>query len=138
MPITISIDPSGAYMEARFSGKVTDAELRSVHEDYYRDNAVPLNFPQLCDLSAADLGGLTQPGLTAFAFWAQDLYHRRRDTARKKALVLPGLLGKSKVIIYETLMQNSPEITRTFATRQDAVRWLLDPAPESAVRMPTR
>jgi hypothetical protein len=138
MPISISIDASGQFMVARFSGKVADGELRAAYEDFYRQHDVPLGFPKLCDLSAADLGGLTQRGLTSFAHWAQDLYHQRGETARKAAFILPGVLGRSKVIIYETLMQNSPEITRTFASRDDAVRWLVDPSPDSAVSVPTR
>ena len=81
---------------------------------------------------------MTQRGLTSFAQWAQDWYHQRGETTRKAAFILPGVLGRSKVIIYETLMQNSPEITRTFASREDAVRWLVDPSPDSAVRVPTR
>jgi hypothetical protein len=138
MPIAISIDASGQYMVSRFSGKITDGELRAAYEAFYREHDVPLGFPKLCDLSAADLGGLTQRGLTSFAEWAHELYHQRGETARKAAFILPGLLGRSKLIIYETLMQDSPEITRTFATKDEAVRWLVDPSPESAVRMPTR
>ena len=138
MPISISIDPSGQYMVARYSGRILDGELRATYEAFYREHDVPLGFPKLCDLSTADLGGLTQRGLTSFAEWARDHYHQRGETARKAAFILPGLLGRSKVIIYETLMQDSPEITRTFASREDAVRWLVDPSPDSAVSLPTR
>jgi hypothetical protein len=68
----------------------------------------------------------------------RELFRSRGETARKTAYFLPGLLGKSKVIIYETLMQDSPEITRTFSSMDEAVRWLLDSSPDSAVRVPTR
>jgi len=138
MPISISIHESGKYMVASFSGYVTDSELRPAYEDFYRNHNVPTNFPELCDLSTAVLNGLTQPGLTSFAAWVQDLFRDRGETARKTAYFLPGILGRSKVIIYETLMQESPEITRTFSSLDDAVRWLVDPSPDSAVRVPTR
>jgi hypothetical protein len=125
-------------MVALFTGYVTDSELQPAYESFYEDNDVPTNFPELCDLSTAVLNGLTQPGLATFAGWVQELFRKRGETARKTAYFLPGQLGKSKVIIYETLMQESPEITRTFSSREDAVRWLLDPSPDSAVRVPTR
>jgi hypothetical protein len=138
MPISISIHESGKFMVARFSGKVCDGELRPAYEDFYNNNDVPTNFPELCDLSSADIDGLTNAGLSRFALWAQDLFRDRGETARKTAYFIPGFLGKSKVIIYETLMQDSPEITRTFSRLDDAMRWLIDPSPESAVRIPTR
>jgi hypothetical protein len=138
MPISISIHESGRYMVARFTGYVTDSEMRPAYESFYKNHEVPVNFPELCDLSTAVLNGLTQPGLSTFAAWVQDLFRERGETARKTAYFLPGLLGKSKVIIYETLMQESPEITRTFSSMEDALRWLLDSSPGSAVREPTR
>jgi len=138
MPISISFDESGKFMVAKFRGKVSDRELRPAYESFYADNEVPVNFPELCDLSTADMNGVTQPGLSVFAAWVKDLFHRRGETARKTAYFLPGIFGRAPVIIYEVLMQDSPEITRTFPDRDDAVRWLLDPSPESAVRVPTR
>ena len=138
MPISISIHESGKFMVAKFRGKVSDSELRPAYESFYEDNDVPINFPELCDLSTADMNGVTQPGLSAFAAWVQELFQRRGETARKTAYFLPGIFGRAPVIIYEVLMQDSPEITRTFPDREDAVRWLLDPSPESAVRIPTR
>jgi hypothetical protein len=138
VPISLSIHESGEYIVAKFRGKVTDSELRPAYEDFYKSHDVPNNFPELCDLSTADLSGLTQPGLTTFATWVQELFLRRGETARKTAYFLPGHLGRTKVIIYETLMVESPEITRTFSNLDAAVRWLADSSPESTVRIPTR
>jgi hypothetical protein len=76
--------------------------------------------------------------MAAFVAWVQELFRERGETARKTAYFLPVLSAKSKIIMYETMMQDSAEITRTFSRLDDAVRWLLDPSPESAVRVPTR
>jgi hypothetical protein len=138
MSIVISMHESGQYLVARFSGRISDGELRPAYESFYNSHDVPTNFPELCDLSKADMDGLTHRGLIAFAEWVQELLRLRGDTARKTAYFLPGLSGRSKVIIYETLMHESPEITRTFSKLDDAVRWLVDASPESAVRVPTR
>jgi hypothetical protein len=138
MPISITIHESGKYMVAKFRGRVSDSELRPAYESFYAGHDIPINFPELCDLSTADMNHVTQPGLATFAAWVRDLFERRGETARKTAYFLPGLFGRAPVIIYEVLMQDSPEITRTFPNLDDAVRWLLDPSPESAVRVPTR
>lgn len=129
---------SGQYLVARFSGHVSDGELRPAYEGFYNSHDVPTNFPELCDLSRANMDGLTHRGLISFAEWVQELLRVRGETARKTAYFLPGFPGRSKVIIYETLMHESPEITRTFSRLDEAVRWLIDPSPESAVRVPTR
>jgi hypothetical protein len=129
---------SGQYLVAKFSGKISDSELRPAYENFYRDNDVPINLPELCDLSTADMDGWTHAGMATFATWVQDLFHARGETARKTAYFLPGLLGRSKVIIYETMMRDSAEITRTFSRLDDAVSWLMDSSPDSAVRIPTR
>lgn len=138
MPISITFHESGKFMVARYSGAVTNDELRPAYESFYAGNQVPVNFPELCDLSAADMSGVTQHGLTKFALWVQELFRIRGESARKTAYFLPGLPGRSKVIIYETLMRETPEITRTFTDLDDAIRWLADTSPASAVSIPTR
>ena len=138
MPISIRFDDSGRYLIASIRGRILASDLRTAYEAFYAGNDVPLNTGELVDLSAADLDSLTHESLTEFARWGEEFLRARGDTARKTAFYMPGLPGRSKLVIYEVLVQESPEITRTFSNREEAARWLTDPSADSATRKPTR
>lgn len=131
MPISIRIHESGKYVVSTYTGRISDDEFRPAYDAFFAGNEVPVNTPELVDFSAADLSGVTHAGLDAFARWANDFLRGRGETARKSALYHPGLPGRSKLILFEVMMQDAPEIFRTFTRRDEAVRWLIEPAPVS-------
>jgi hypothetical protein len=133
MPIDISMHESGRYIVSVFRGKIGDAELRSAYEAFYAQVDVPRNTPELIDLSGADLSPMTHAGLVAFARWARELLHKRGDTVRKSAYYIPSQLGRSKLVIYEVLVQESPEVMQVFSRRDEALEWLLAPPGVSPV-----
>lgn len=129
MPIEVRMHESGRYMIATFRGKIRDDELIPPYEAFYASTAVPVNTPELVDLSAADLSALTRDGLAALSRWGEQLMKGRGELDKKSAIYLPANLARSKVVIYEVLAQGSPEIVRTFPKLQPAVDWLLGEAP---------
>jgi hypothetical protein len=77
------------------------------------------------DLSTADLSALTRDGLASMTRWGSQLMQSRGEIGKKSAIYLPAHLARSKVVIYEVLAQQSPEIVRTFPKLQSALDWLL-------------
>ena len=138
MSISIRIHDSGKYFVSTYRGKVFDADLRPAYEQFFAANDVPLNTPELVDLSSADLSNLTPAGLAVFARWAEDFLRNRGEVAWKSARYIPGHPGRSKLVILEVQMQESPLISRSFSDWDEAVRWLTDPAPASLTTHPTR
>jgi hypothetical protein len=125
MPIEVRMHESGKYMISTFRGAIHDNELIPPYEAFYAARKVPVNTPELTDLSAADLSALTRDGLAAMSQWGEKLMRSRGEIDKKTAIYLPSHLGRSKVVMYEVLAQGSPEIVRTFSKLQPAVDWLL-------------
>jgi len=138
MSIAMVIETAGRYIETRFVGVIQDSDILEAYEGFYERNAVPLNLGELCDFVGADLRQVTQPGLARFAVWLQDLYDTRGESLRRTAYLMPGIQFRSKLVMFESMMMGTPEITRTFTRREEAIAWLLDSSAETATMVPTR
>lgn len=138
MPISFRFHDSGKFFVSTYIGSISDDELRPAYVEFFARNDVPVNTPEMVDLSAADLSNLTPAGLAVFARWAEDFLRSRGEVAWKSARYIPGHPGRSKLVILEVQMQESPLISRTFSDWDEAVRWLTDPAPASLTTHPTR
>jgi hypothetical protein len=132
MPIDITLHESGLYMMSVYRGRIRDEEIIPAYEAFYVSTPVPVNIPELVDLSAADLSALTREGLAALVRWGERLMTSRGELGKKTAVYVPAGMARSKVVIYEVLAQGSPEIVQTFTKPQPAVDWLTGKAAVSS------
>ncbi len=125
MPITITLHESKQYIIAKYEGKVTDAELIPAYADFLAQDAAYASLPELSDISSADLSGVSHRGLTELAKWSEQFFLDHGVKASKTAMYNPpGANYKSQAVIYEAWTVGSPENCKTFANREEAIRWL--------------
>ena len=125
MPITVTIHESKQFIIAKYEGKVTDAELIPAYANFFAQHACYAALPELSDISSADLSGVSHRGLTELATWTAQFFNDHGIKSSKTAMYNPpGENYKSQAVIYEAWTVGSPENCRTFASREEAIRWL--------------
>lgn len=122
MPFQVLTDPFRRFLEVRYSGEVTPADLRAAFGEGLQ-LARELN----TFLVLTDCAGM-QGGHSLFDLYAMvsDLAGRHEIVRYKEAVLMPAARGLAeKVTFWETACRNRGLWVKVFSDRDSALAWLL-------------
>ena len=118
-----SAHPDGQYIEAVWSGSLTDEYLISEITGYLESEIYIPGKPELVDLSQADLLDISADGMIKIADLLSKT-HAGKNPKRKLAFYAPTESSFFKTILYSYLADKEIEDVEVFSDRLEAESWL--------------
>jgi len=131
MPVRFSVMPNSKHVKVTLDGQITDEELFSSYRDFYMSKDWTPEMHKLCDLSNADLTGISPDCIIRIAEFTSGFFRDRGIESIRSAAYCPQDLDYGYIRMYQAYAQDSPEEMKVFRDLDEAKAWLeeLDDAP---------
>ncbi len=132
MPVRFSVMPDSKHVKVTLDGKITDEELFSSYRDFYLSKDWTPQTHKLCDLSTADLSGVSADCIIRIAEFTKSFFKERGIQSIRSAAFCPQDLDYGYIRMYQAYAEDSPEEMQVFRDFDEARDWLEehDEAPE--------
>lgn len=126
MPITFTTEKENGYFVSKYEGVLFDKDLIPPWREYLEKPDWDPTLNELCDLSQADLNGVTTQGIINFSKYSSFVYSSRAVEDVKVAVYAPHDLPFGLARMYESRSVESPEKLCIFRDLEEAKAWLKD------------
>ena len=138
MPVRFSVMPDSKHVKVTLDGKITDDELFSSYRDFYLSKDWTPDTHKLCDLSNADLSGISADCIISIAEFTKGFFKEQGIDTIRSAAFCPQDLDYGYIRMYQAYAEDSPEEMQVFRDFDEAKSWLeehdeLPPAELKAV-----
>ena len=123
MPIRFTIDDDRGYFVSKFEGLVSNEELLSLYQAFYRDEWRP-GMNELVDLSTADVSQITSLSLRDLATYIRRLFEEHGVDSCRTAVCAAEDSPYGLARIYKAFSLESPESVRVFREMAEARKWV--------------
>ena len=136
MPVRFSVMSGSKHVKVMLDGKITDEELFSSYRDFYLSKDWTPDTHKLCDLSTADLSGISADCIIRIAEFTKSFFKEQGIESIRSAAYCPQDLDYGYIRMYQAYAEDSPEEMQVFRDPDEALRWLEehDEAPEAALK----
>ena len=116
--------PGSRHVKVTLDGKITDEELFSSYRDFYLSKDWTPDTHKLCDLSNADLSGISADCIISIAEFTKGFFKEQGIETIRSAAYCPQDLDYGYIRMYQAYAEDSPEEMQVFRDPDEALKWL--------------
>lgn len=135
VPVRFTVMPDSKHVLVTLDGKITDEELFSSYRDFYLSKDWTPESHKLCDLTSADLSGVSADCIIRIAEFTKTFFKERGIGSIRSAAYCPQDLDYGYIRMYQAYAEDSPEDMQVFRDYNEAREWLEEGTQEASAEL---